>query len=400
MIKVILIILIYLIIALLNCAAMILDPEKIALHNVPSWSVEQMFKMIVYYSTFLIMLFAFFMALYGVRKIHIGVAKEYKKNLGYSIILYTMLTKVVIMLLFAFDYGLLLFIIDTRFNNIPVGGLNYIVLISMPIVLIQFINSGGNFKIAIIFFILTSFYSLLTGFRVLFIWSLIVISFFYFKEIKKTLSLKNFLLGIFTTLSLFFAFEHYREQLEGLELALEDKSILLSLNRSNPISTMILAENKGISPDFIHILYLILQPLIDITRFFINIELPDYGRKQLEFIEPLARDFLIWRGTPQSDASGISIHLISYIYILGGWPLIFIAGCLFGIFIYLAEYLVNQIGINKQILGALLFTLILCGIESFSVVWGLFAYSILFLFVSYIFSELINLILPKKYFIR
>ena len=400
MVKVNAIIVIYLFIAIFNCAAMIFEPEKIALHNVSSWTVEQMLKMMVFYSIFLIMMLAFFTSLYGVKKIHTGVVNYRKRKLASSIIIYTMMIKVIAMLFFAFDYGILLFIIDTRFNKIPVGGLNYIILISMPIVFIQFIKSGGNIKIGVIFFILTSFYSIMTGFRVLFIWSLFVIGFYYYNDIRLKLKLKFIFIGLLLSLLLFFMLEFSREQLEGLELQLQDKNILLSLNRSNPISTMILAENKGIDSDFLNILYLIFQPIIDLVRFFTSIDLPDYGSKQLEFIEPLARDFLIWRGTPQSDPSGISIHIISYVFVLGGWGLIFIAGCLFGIFIYLAEYFSNHITVNVQILGALIFAFILSCVESLSVAWGLFAFSILFLLISYLFSEFIYLIFRKDIYNR
>ncbi len=381
---------------LINMAAMIFDGETFSIYNLPKWDLFALVKSVSYYILFLLIMMCTYYLLSMTYRLRTKAGRLNRSNFGYVIFLYMMVAYIALQFYFAYQYGFIKFIIDSRFNVIPIGGLNYIVLIASPIAIIQYLNSKGSIRVASIFFTLVSIYSALTGYRLLIIWGVAVLGIYYLSKLKILFSFRKKVLAIIFAFVVFFLYEYIREAMEGSLLSFNEKGIFFSLSRSNPISNMILFDQLNLDHKFFVIFEVLLLPFEELQYFFSGIRLFNFAGQNLNFIYSLISGFLIGRGTFDAEATGISIHAITYFYMIGGLLfLIFMAFC-FGILVFLGCFFCRAQGVNLRIFGALILVFVLSCNESFEVGWGLFFYSALYLIVSFLICSIMNVCFYSK----
>lgn len=276
--------------------------------------------------------------------------------------------------------GLLEYGIEARQGKQELGGTFYIASIGGVILTTrQMTPSPAMRKLKILYLLLFFVTNLLSGFRILIVWALIFFSVnnWWNNSFKIT---KRLVCGVLFIILVFFTYEYIRGSLEsGFSI---DFSPLESLNRSRPLTSMIAVDYYQISINEPYLSY-IWEPL---AAFFKYVGF-DVSPKNfdIQFItEPMYRGFLIWRGTPGSEATGLSVHAAAIFWAHGR-----LLGLIFGalglaLLFCVGRWFRAKPALWRSWFGNVCFTTLLCLNEAFSgaVALGVYAIAFIILFSS------------------
>jgi hypothetical protein len=274
----------------------------------------------------------------------------------------------------AFLYGIYDFINQTRSNQISIGW-NYLFLLIAPVIIIVVTQSYKSKIITLCFFTLITVFNLITGFRLILIWTFIVVAIFYYKFFKIE-SIKNFLI-VFLIMSL--SLYYY----EGLRSSIENfgdpkiQPIWISLSRSNPITNLLYVDYYQIQIEDANIFSIIFRPFQTIFEFIFSFPKSDLGYEVSVLSEGIYRDYLIFIGTPDYQATGFSIHVVPFLYAHSGLSTVFFGAIILGVLCGYGLVKLDSSRWDLRTNGALICAFVVGCNESPTVAWGLFIFGLL-----------------------
>lgn len=274
----------------------------------------------------------------------------------------------------AFLYGIYDFFIQTRSNQISIGW-NYLFLLIAPIIIILLTENYKSKKIIYISFALIILFNLITGFRLILIWSIIIFLFFYYKNFNIK-NIKKYLI-VFLLIGLcLYCYEVLRSSIENFGNP-KIQPIWLSLSRSNPITNMLLIDYYQIQIEDARIFSIIFRPFLTIFEFVFGLHKSDLGYEVSILSEVLYRDYLIFIGTPDHKATGFSIHLVPFLYAHSGLSTVFLGAVILGVLCGYGLVKLDNSRWDIRINGALICAFVVGCNESPVVAWGLFIFGLL-----------------------
>lgn len=302
------------------------------------------------------------------------------------LILITKLTQI-------FSGGLFEYAIKVRLGEAELGGLFYIASIG-GVLLYDFRRLiGRNDSLNGAFMLLFIMVNLLSGFRVLIIWALI-----YF-GVSRLLSGKlkitwRLVFGSICFFLLFMTYEGVRAGLESGSLEIVSIAPWASLNRSAPITTMALIDHYGIRSD-----YTLAYMFYDAAIYFINYLNFDFqptGYEIKQITEPLYRGWLIWRGTPTYEATGLSVNGVSVMWADGRVFGLILGGVTLGLLYKFASVLAVSRSPYRSISGKVLLSAIIFSNETASGAVTLALYSLTFCSAVFMAHVFVNALAPDS----
>lgn len=279
--------------------------------------------------------------------------------------------------------GLFQTLLAFRFNDISIGYLGYFVLYYFPIVLTISWSVNKSYE-NILYSLLIVSTNLLTGFRTLLISSIIIFLIYnsdYLSRISRSIKLATASLFV----SILISYGMLRSALE-LGDSVDPrftKSFVDVINRSYPMRYLTIYFRENVSAIFSDFATLFISPVwVLIQKAYGDYSIDDGTIIAERFVRP----YLLWRGTPDSLATGFSIHIVPFSLVFYGlFGLLFFA-ILIGFSIGIGITLSRFEGILPRLLGAFLITFALSACESFVSGYGSLLYRLAFLLPLIFFS--------------
>ncbi len=296
----------------------------------------------------------------------------------------------------ALENGIFQTALEYRFNTRKIGFLGYLVLHFLPVLLALRCSKRPG-KINVILLILLAALNLITGFRILLVYALLMVLILNYESVEK-----NKIRIAFLTISVIFGLVLYsvlRGSLEsGSNISGDYEIVQLVVNnltRSLPITYLDFILSSGYSADIFTLLALIIEPFSIIWTKFFSV-LADHRPVMWDISEPIVRNYLVWRGTPGYEPSGFSIHIIPFAYMFYGYMGLTMFAIFFGFLSGLGLHLTrNKHAIKRAFGGVMLCTTIMAS-ETFEIMWSLFSHAVIFLTMLALFSRLLSFCLETK----
>jgi hypothetical protein len=293
----------------------------------------------------------------------------------------------------AWETGLLEYGIEARQGKQELGGAFYVASLGGVILATRSMTPSPVMRtlkiLCLLLFVVTN---LLSGFRILIIWGLIFLSVNAWWNNTFKVTKRMLWGGVGVIISVFFIYEYIRASLEsGFSI---DFFPLASLNRSMPLTSMMAIDYYQISINAPYLTY-IWEPLSAIFNY-VGFDVP-LKSFDVQFVtEPMYRGFLIWRGTPGSEATGLSVHAGAIFWAQGRF-----LGLLFGalglaVVFCAGRWLRAKPALWRSWFGNVLFTTLLCLNESFSGAVTLGVYAIAFVLLFLTIRLILRIVFPWK----
>ena len=271
-----------------------------------------------------------------------------------------------------------------------IGFFGYFVMIFSPIALAVTWRRNKN-AVNYSLLLLVSFTNLITGFRVLLVNGLVLIFIYNYKHFLKSSVKRIFLFILLLSISLVI-YEFFRSALESGDALLSDtdRSVFDSLARSVPIRYISIALRENLVLDWPVLIGILTEPFsIIISQIFPNAIVESAS---LLVSEPMARSYLIWRGTPDAEASGFSVHVLAQAFLFDGIVGVILFSWLIGILLGLGVKLIRAQGNINRMLGTLFLTFVIGCTEAFSEAWKLLCYWVVFLAILILFARILGIL--------
>lgn len=222
--------------------------------------------------------------------------------------------------------------------------------------------------------------NLITGFRILLAYALLMIFILNYQHfVKKKIRILSLALLIIAGLIFYSVL---RASIESGDNQSGDHEIVQlivgNLARSLPITYLDLSYSSKFTSNVVTFFALIFEPFSIILAKAFPV-LADHRPAMWEIAEPLVRPFLFWRGTPTVEPSGFSIHIIPFSYLFYGYVGLTMFAMLFGFLCGLGLHLIRSEFIIKRAFGGVLLCTTIMATESFDTMWTLFSYAVIFL---------------------
>lgn len=299
-----------------------------------------------------------------------------------------------IFLLDAIQYGIFDALLAFRTQTKKIGFFGYFILQFYPII-IAVTWRYNNYIINFTLLLLMLSTNLITGFRILLISGLILIFIYNHHHFLRN-GVKKIFIFITLLVVIFIVYENFRSAWEsGSMLPIDnDRTIFDSLARSVPITYTSIALRDRLVLDWTVFFGILIEPFKILVSQIIPITMIE--SPSLLVNEPLARSYLIWRGTPDSEATGFSVHVLAQAFLFDGIVGVMLFSILIGIFLGLGARLVQSKNDSNRLFGTLYLTFVISCSEAFSYAWMLLIYCILFAFILVIYARIIPILIPRK----
>jgi hypothetical protein len=281
----------------------------------------------------------------------------------------------------AFSYGILNFIIDSRINVISIGS-TYAILLSAPLIICLAINGKKSKSILYSIWLICITLNLMTGYRLILMWTLLVVAFSNYEYLNKINKEKIIKYSV-STFIIYIFYEIYRGYLQDSSEVIDYintntmLSTFIGLSRSGPITYIFFIDYYKIEAEHLEIIYIIIRPFRQILEYIGVINKIQSGYEVEYISENLFRNYLVWRGTPYSSASGISMHIVPYLYAHGNRiTTVLIGANILGYICAMGIIFLKSTIWHKQITGALICSLIVSLNES-ATTSGLFIFGLI-----------------------
>ena len=290
----------------------------------------------------------------------------------------------------ALKVGPLNALLGFRFNTQEIGILGYTLLLFFPIVLALAWRQNSLLANSLLLSLIT-FTNLLTGYRILLINGLIFLLVYnntYFLRIKNRTKILSAIFLFFVLVS----YELFRSNLEfgGSEGVVYGSTIFDTLGRSFPIRYFAIIARNHVETDWSLSYRLITEPIeIIYSKIF---SLPDPQSVTTLITEPIARSYLVWRGTPDAESTGFSIHILPNSFLLGGLLGIALYSIVLGIFLGLGLQSLDSNSAINRLFGTVFLSFVIGCTESFNEAYRTLFYSIGFLILVVMFARLLHLL--------
>lgn len=297
-----------------------------------------------------------------------------------------------------YNIGFVTFLLSAREGIISIGPIIYFTIIMWPMVLANRIYENGFSIFNIISLLLIVFLNLITGFRLILVWGLFMIMMYNWQYIVNYSKIRlAIILGIVVSLSLIY--EGIRINLAGFATSdLSFFSLIDSLNRTYPLQYLELIINSNVDLHFFDILFFWVNPIF---VFLNSLGFPLDQSINLNFFldevsKPLFSDFLAFRGTPNYEATGISISILSFSFLFSSFIGFLIFAVFYGLFLATGAILIKSKAFTIKTLGILLITGCLFCNESVVVASQLLVFSLIFLVAFIFFTLFLGIFLTRK----
>jgi hypothetical protein len=303
----------------------------------------------------------------------------------------------VLNLIFLFDaiqYGLFDALLAFRIKTKKIGFFAYFILLFYPII-IAVTWRYNNYIINFTLLLLMIFSNLITGFRILLIGGLILIFIYNHHHFLRN-NVKKILIFITLLVVIFIVYENFRSAWESVGMLPNDndRTIFDSLARSVPITYISIALRDRLVLDWTVFFGILIEPFKILVSQIIPITMIE--SPSLLVSEPLARGYLIWRGTPDSEATGFSVHVLAQAFLFNGIVGVMLFSILIGILLGLGARLIQSNNNSNRLFGTLYLTFVISCSEAFSHAWTLLTYWILFVFILIIYARIVPILIPRK----
>ena len=297
-----------------------------------------------------------------------------------------------------YNIGFVTFLLSAREGIISIGPILYFTIIMWPMVLANRIYENGLSVFNIISFLLIIFLNLITGFRLILVWGLFMILMYNWQFIVNYSKIR-FAIILVIIVSLSLIYEGIRINLAGFATSdLSFFSLIDSLNRTYPLQYLELIINSDVDLHFFDILFFWVNPIFVFLNSFgfpldqsINLNF-----FQDEVSTPLFSDFMAFRGTPNYEATGISISILSFSFLFSSFIGFLIFAVFYGLFLALGTILIKSEAYTIKTLGILLITGCLFCNESVVVASQLLVFSLIFLVAFIFFTLFLGIFLKRK----
>lgn len=375
----------------LNLAAIIIGTRE---DNIASFSIPALSTIIlsaVHALIFLIFVYLSAILTYKVVRQSGRVTPTLVTNAKFAIsleIFIVMISGVMIYLLYSvLENGIIQTSLEYRFNTRKIGFWGYWVLHFLPVLLgLRWGEKPGT--VNLILLILLAALNLITGFRILLAYALLMVFILNYQNFaKKKIYTASFVLLIITGLIFYSVL---RGSLESGDNQSGDHEIVQlivgNLARSLPITYLDLIYSSKSTSNIVTFFALIFEPFSIILAKF-SLVLADHHPVMWDISEPLVRPFLFWRGTPTVEPSGFSIHIIPFAYLFYGYMGLAMFGMLFGFLSGIGLHLIRSEFTIKRAFGGVLLCTTIMATESFDTMWNLFSNAVIFLTMLALFSR-------------
>jgi hypothetical protein len=275
-----------------------------------------------------------------------------------------------------------------RFNTQEIGFLGYTLLLFFPIVLALAWRQNSLLANSLLLSLI-AFTNLLTGYRILLINGLIFLLIYnntYFLGIKNRTKILSAIFLFFVLLS----YELFRSTLEfgGSEGVAYSSTIFDTLGRSFPIRYFAIIARNHVETDWSLSYRLFTEPIeLIYAKVF---SLPDQQSVTTLITEPIARSYLVWRGTPNAESTGFSIHILPNSFLLGGLLGIALYSIVLGIFLGLGLQSLESNSAINRLFGTVFLSFVIGCTESFNEAYRCLFYSIGFLILFVMLARLLH----------
>lgn len=297
-----------------------------------------------------------------------------------------------------YNIGFITFLLSAREGIISIGPIIYFTIIMWPMVLANKIYENRFSVFNIISLLIIIFLNLITGFRLILVWGLFMIMIYNWQFIINYSKIRlGIILGIVVFASLIY--EGIRINLAGFSSSdLGFFTLINSLNRTYPLQYLDLILGSNLSLHFFDILFFWINPIL---VFLNSLGFPIDQSINLNFYldevsTPLFSDFLAFRGTPNYEATGISISIISFSFLFSSFIGFLIFAVFYGIFLAMGAILIKSESFTIKTLGILLLAGCLFCNESVVVASQLLVFSLIFLVTFIFFTLFLGIFLTKK----
>jgi hypothetical protein len=384
----------------LNLATIMIGPSE---DNIASFSIPTLTTIILsaVHALFFIVLFYLVARLtYRVLRKNGSVNPPLVSNAKFYISLelsIVIISGVMIYLLYvALENGIFQTALEYRFNTRKIGFLGYLVLHFLPILLaLRWSKRPG--KINVILLILLAALNLITGFRILLVYALLMVLILNYESVEKN-KIRIAYLSILVIIGLVF-YSVLRGSVESGSNNSVDYGIVQlvvsNLARSLPITYLDFILSSGYSADIFTLLALMIEPFSIIFTKFFSV-LVDHRPVMWDISEPLVRNYLFWRGTPGYEPSGFSIHIIPFAYIFYGYMGLTMFAIFFGFLSGLGLHLTRSKHAIKRASGGVMLCTTIMASETFEIMWSLFSHAVMFLAMLALFSRFLSFCLETK----
>lgn len=361
--------------------------EKGLLSYINGFTFDQYFDSLFYSLSFCGLVFVF--VYYFCQPINKAIFSSFVKKQSPISILFKNILLILIcvqltLLFNAFSQGVFVYMYLARAGVISLGFVYYLVVLLSPLLLAVSFRFPKSRSISIISLVLLAILNLVSGFRITLIWSIMIISIFNYRALYRMNWAKLIPIASIVVYLLYL----YQSVRETANLVTQSstsisKSFVESLNRSYPFVNIALINTYDLNLPIESILGLLIQPYNLMLNVFIDGKLPLIF-DQLYVNEVLFRSFLIWRGTPLMDATGISISIIPYSLLYKYYGLFLFAFLISFIFSKGLSLLLSN-SLFKTLTGAVLISFYLAvSFDSFIEGVKLLSYSLFFVFLLFI----------------
>jgi hypothetical protein len=292
--------------------------------------------------------------------------------------------------------GIFQTVLEYRFNTRKIGFIGYIVLHFLPILLALRWRERRT-KINTILLILLVALNLITGFRILLVYALLMIFLLNYKDFAQK-KLKLVSIGLLIAIGLV-SYSVLRGSVESGGAQSEDYSmvqlVVNNLARSLPITYLDLIFSSGYSFDIFTLFALIFEPIyIILAKLFFVFD--EHRPVMWGISEALVRPYLIWRGTPASEPGGFSIHIIPFAYMFYGYMGLIMFAMFFGFLSGLGLHLIRSEYTVKRAFGGVLLCSTIMSTESFDTMLSLFWNAVIFLTMMALLSRIFFILFRSR----
>lgn len=384
----------------LNLATIMIGPSE---DNIASFSIPTLNTIVLsaVHALFFIMLFYLAARLtYRVMRNNGSAKSPIVSNAKLSVSLelsIVLISGVMIYLLYAaLENGIVQTVLEYRFNTRKIGFLGYLVLHFLPVLLaLRWSKRPG--KINIILLILLAALNMITGFRILLVYALLMVFLLNYENV-----VKNKIRIVSLTILIIFGLIFYSIVRGSVESGNNNTSdyeivqfVVSNLARSLPITYLDLIITSGYSADIFTLLALMTEPFSVILTKLFSV-LADHRPVMWDISEPLVRNYLFWRGTPGFEPSGFSIHIIPFAYIFYGYMGLTMFAIFFGFLSGLGLHLTRSKHTIKRAFGGVMLCTTIMASETFETMWSLFFHAVIFLTMLALFSRFLSFCLKAR----
>jgi hypothetical protein len=286
------------------------------------------------------------------------------------------------MVLGAIRYGAIEYFIEIRTGLRPVGILGYMMLYLYPTLLCT-VEISANRKLALVYTSALVIFALLTGFRLHVVWAALTIFAVKLGYIERKNTWRILLAAtiLFVSLIAYAILRKILGQVDGTSVTPTDLIVsglfdLLTRSGSVAYTAYIVEEHISFNPIGL-VLYSMDQ--LQLIAQYLNIQREHVSYPIEVFSEKMFRDYLVWRGTPNMEATGFSVSIIPLAYAHGSAVALTIAAVAQALIVRASELLLSSRNLLKKTIGGYLFAFSIALIEDPAVAVGLFAQSIVLL---------------------